>query len=88
MPRAMKVTAENLEAIIADAKTIGFNLGHIKDSLEYFGEEYDEDYYLFTDGTPARNNVTFNDMRSSDLFRNWKFATAETPNQFAEIVRI
>lgn len=86
MPKAIRVCEENLEFIIEYAKDRRLNLDYLKDTLEYNAEN-GFDTMLVTDGTPEQNNVTFTEMIEDDFNNSWKFAQAENPNHFVEIVR-
>lgn len=87
MPRALKVTEESIDHIIAYGKALGFRLDDIRYDLEdacYNGRNL----YQITDGTVAYNNVTFSNMIEPDFRHIWKFKTAEMPNVFVEIERV
>lgn len=86
MPRALKVTEENLDKIVADAKMLKFNLDYLKDTLDYYREC--GNIYLITDGTPEDNNITFTTFTEPDFRHLWKFKSAEMPTEFVEIERV
>ena len=87
MPKALKVTEDNLTYIIEYGKTLQFRLDDIKYDLEDT-TLYGVDLYQITDGTAEDNNVTFTTMWGSDFFRYWKFKTAEMPTEFVEIEHV
>ncbi len=87
MPKALKVTEDNIEFIIEYGTLLQFNLRDVKDNREYYAED-GWNLYLITDGTVEHNNITFTEFPEVDFFRLWKFKTAEMPTQFVEIERV
>ena len=87
MPKALKVTEENLDYIINYGMELEFNLGDITYALED-AVSFDTTLYCITDGSKENNNITFTDMWAEDFNRIWKFKNAEDPTQFTEIERI
>ena len=88
MPKAILVTKQNIDFIMAYADNLGFNLDYLPDNVEYNAEEFGWTTYLITDGTPEKNNVTFTAMADADFNYNWKFADTSCEDQFVEIERV
>lgn len=89
MPRAIKLTEENIPRIVEDAKKIHFDLSYLKNQMEdnhYYGWET----YLITDGDNGggNKNITFTCFGDADFRRIWKFAHPENPHHFVKIVRV
>lgn len=87
MPKAIHVTEDNIDYILAYAKALEFDLSHIKDNMLYNREDGWETY-LITDGTAKDRNVTFTEFVDADFNRLWKFKQMEDPNHFIPIERI
>jgi hypothetical protein len=85
MPKAIRVRADNVDAIIAYAGLRRLNLDYLKDTMKYNAELYGEDTFVITDGSQERNNVTFTEMTETDFSTHWKFIKAENPNLFVPI---
>lgn len=84
MPRAIHLTEHNVDKIVEEAKSLGYSLSYLRDTIEYNAEN-GFDTYLVTDGASATNNITFTEFVDTDFHRIWKFAEAESPTEFVEI---
>lgn len=87
-PRALKLTKENVDRIISEAKVLGFDLNHLPDNMEYTKELIGDDLYLILDGSNLENNLVFTEFSESDFRKNWKFATPELENYWTRIERV
>jgi len=89
MPKAVKLTEENIPHLIDYASKLQFNLDYLQDEMSYNTEEFGCDTYLITDGTPEENNVTFTAKPGIDFLHIWKFENPqEWTHGFTRIVRI
>lgn len=87
MPKALKITEDNLMLIINYGKTLQFNLDDIKyDFLDAI--ENSTHAYVITDGNPENSNVVFTTFNEESFVTLWKFKSAELSNEFVEIERV
>lgn len=88
MPKAIKVTEENIDYIVAYARLSQFDLSYVSDNAED-AATYGESIYVINDGKADLNNIVFTTFWSTDFFRIWKFAIeTEDTTQFMETVKI
>ena len=88
MPKAIRITADNVDELIDWGKSVHMNLDYLRYQVE---PEFPElgPYYLITDGRLVHNNVTCTVTTQADFHRNWRFADEELPfTHFNEIERI
>ena len=88
MPKAIRITAENVEELIDWGKSVHMNLDHLRYQVEPEFPQLGFNY-LFTDGRLVHNNVTCTVMTQADLLRNWTFEDEELPfTHFNEMKKI
>lgn len=88
MPKAIRITIENVEELIDWGKSVNMNLDHLRFEVEPEFPELGPNY-LITDGRLVHNNVTCTVMSQADFLRNWKFEDEELPfTHFNEIEKI
>lgn len=85
--RAIQLTEENIDHVIASADAIFFNLSYLRFNLEDAAGE-GSTLYLIMGGRVEDRNVTFTEMREEDFFRTWKFTTEAKAFEFVEIERV
>ncbi len=88
MPKALKLTEDNVDQIVKDAKSLGFDLSYLRDEM-MFQADYGWDVYLITDGGAGSiRDITYTALPDAGFHQSWKFANGEIANQFAEITRV
>lgn len=88
MPKAIRITAENVEELIDWGKSVQMNLDYIRYQVE---PEFPElgPWYLITDGSLALNNVTCTVVTQAGLLQHWRFKDEELPfTHFNELEKI
>lgn len=88
MPKAIRITEENVDELIDWGKSVQMNLEHLRWAIEPEFPELGPNY-LFTDGSLVQNNVTCTVFTQADLLRNWKFEDEELPfTHFNEMLKV
>jgi hypothetical protein len=86
MLMALRLTEDNVDHIVEDAKQFQRNLEHLRDELEFNAEDGSETY-LIKDHPKHLGSITYTTKTDEDFHAVWQFTNSEIPNHYAQITR-